>query len=155
MTTLVKVGDKSVSIEPTLANLIRKTGTLVPLKDYATARGIRKPASLRGNSAEVQEWKAMVKDYNHNKVVFSKRVKQLAALVATDDSLKGTKALVKLNQDGSIESGAFTFRSLTKADNKAIESAEVTNAKAQLAEAQSQIEAMRAALTAAGINLPS
>jgi hypothetical protein len=153
--TLVKVGDKSVEIESTLASMIRATGTIVPLKDYAAAKGVSKPSSLRGNSEQVQQWKTLVKTYNQNKVIFSRRVKQLAALVATDDTLKGTKAQVKLNADGTIASGAFTFRSLNKTDVKAIQSNEQTELARQNKELAAQLEAAKELMRAAGIEIPA
>jgi hypothetical protein len=155
MNTLIKVGDKSFAIEQTLANLVRKTGSMVSFPEYARARGIIKPKDMRVQSPEAEAWRNASKAHKQAAVIFSKRVKQLGAAIPQDEKLKGTKAKIDIDEHGEVTYANFVYRRLTKADQKAKDTAEVTNAKAQLAEAQSQIEAMRAALAAAGINLPS
>jgi hypothetical protein len=140
MTTLIKVEDKTVAIEQTLAKFVRHTGTLKPLRIVAEERGISK--------ADKEGWKSLRTSYNEAKSVFGRRVKEAMALAATSPDLKGTKALVKFDDAGNVKSAAFSVRSLSAADVKANQK----HAERKLAEENkalsAQIEEMKAQLAA-------
>jgi hypothetical protein len=140
MTTLIKVEDKTVAIEQTLAKFVRPTGTLKPLRIVAEERGISK--------SDKEGWKSLRTSYNEAKSVFGRRVKEAMALAATSPDLKGTKAAVKFNEDGKLTSATFSVRSLSAADVKANQKIAERKLAEENKALSAQIEEMKAQLAA-------